>query len=110
MLKESLNSLNEAFCGGDFSLQNALQLACANLRNLPGHVSREVVIIQAALSTIDPTNIFSTIEVSRRRNFNDDFNINFQTMKRLNIRCSAIGLSAEMFICKEMAKATKGDF
>ncbi|CAO4370368.1 unnamed protein product [Caenorhabditis nigoni] len=94
ILKESLNSLTEAFCGGDFSLQNALQLACVNLKGMPGHVSREVVIVMAALSSIDPGNIFSTIE----------------TMKRMNIRCSAIGLSAEMFICKEMAKATKGEY
>ncbi|CAI5446015.1 unnamed protein product [Caenorhabditis angaria] len=93
-LKDSLNSLTEAFCGGDFSLQNALQLACVNLKGMPGHVSREVIVVMGSLSTIDPGNIFATIE----------------QMKNLNIRCSVIGLSASMFICQELAKTTRGEY
>ncbi|CAD6188600.1 unnamed protein product [Caenorhabditis auriculariae] len=93
-LKDSLGTLNEMFCGGDFSLQNSLQLACSNLRDLPGHVSREIIVIMGSLTTIDPGNIFTTIEV----------------LKSLNIRSSVIGLAAEMFVCKQLAQMTKGDF
>ncbi|EYB83911.1 hypothetical protein Y032_0327g2610 [Ancylostoma ceylanicum] len=93
-LKENLNSINEAICSGDFSLQNALQLALTNLKSLPGHVSREVIVIMSSLSTVDPGNIFSTFEILRGH----------------NIRCSVIGLSAELFVCKQLAKITNGRY
>ncbi|KAK6014020.1 Ssl1-like protein, partial [Ostertagia ostertagi] len=89
-LKDNLGSLNEAICSGDFSLQNALQLALTNLKSLPGHVSREVVVIMSSLSTVDPGNVFSTFELLRGH----------------NIRCSVIGISAELFVCKQLAKIT----
>ncbi|VDN31186.1 unnamed protein product [Cylicostephanus goldi] len=92
-LKEHLNSINEAICSGDFSLQNALQLALTNLKSLPGHVSREVIVIMSSLSTVDPGNIFSTFELLRGH----------------NIRCSVIGLGAELFVCKQLAKVTNGN-
>ncbi|KAK5968997.1 hypothetical protein GCK32_007881 [Trichostrongylus colubriformis] len=91
-LKDNLGSLNEAICSGDFSLQNALQLALINLKSLPGHVSREVIVIMSSLSTVDPGNVFSTFEVLRGH----------------NIRCSVIGISAELFVCKQLAKITNG--
>ncbi|VDM63142.1 unnamed protein product [Angiostrongylus costaricensis] len=93
-LKESLSSLNEAICNGDFSLQNALQLATTNLKSLPGHVSREVIVVMSSLSTVDPGNIFSTFEVIRGH----------------NIRCSVIGLGAELFVCKQLVKITNGRY
>ncbi|ETN83854.1 hypothetical protein RB195_009698 [Necator americanus] len=93
-LKDSINSINEAICSGDFSLQNALQLALTNLKSLPGHVSREIIVIMASLSTVDPGNIFSTFEILRGH----------------NIRCSVIGLSAELFVCKQLAKITNGRY
>ncbi|KAL6727893.1 hypothetical protein Aduo_009731 [Ancylostoma duodenale] len=93
-LKENLNSINEAICSGDFSLQNALQLALTNLKSLPGHVSREIIVIMSSLSTVDPGNIFSTFEILRGH----------------NIRCSVIGLSAELFVCKQLAKITNGRY
>ncbi|KAK5968654.1 General transcription factor IIH subunit, partial [Trichostrongylus colubriformis] len=93
-LKDNLGSLNEAICSGDFSLQNALQLALINLKSLPGHVSREVIVIMSSLSTVDPGNVFSTFEVLRGH----------------NIRCSVIGISAELFVCKQLAKITNGRY
>ncbi|KAE9417668.1 hypothetical protein Angca_008889, partial [Angiostrongylus cantonensis] len=93
-LKESLSSLNEAICSGDFSLQNALQLATTNLKSLPGHVSREVILVMSSLSTVDPGNIFSTFEIIRGH----------------NIRCSVIGLAAELFVCKQLVKITNGRY
>lgn len=94
VLKENLASLNEAICSGDFSLQNALQLALTNLKSLPGHVSREVIVIMSSLSTVDPGNIFATFELLRAH----------------NIRCSVIGVSAELFVCKQLAKITNGSY
>ncbi|VDM71209.1 unnamed protein product [Strongylus vulgaris] len=48
----------------------------------------------SSLSTVDPGNIFSTFEILRGH----------------NIRCSVIGLGAELFVCKQLAKLTNGRY
>lgn len=48
----------------------------------------------AALSTCDPGDIFQTIE----------------TLKRENIRCSVVSLSAELHVCKVITQETKGTY
>lgn len=81
-------------CSGDPSLQNALDLTQALLNQIPSYGHREVLILYSALSTCDPGNIMETI----------------QQCKKSKIRCSVIGLSAEMFICKHLCQETGGSY
>ncbi|CAJ0950037.1 unnamed protein product, partial [Mesorhabditis belari] len=93
-LVTALTSINELQCMGDFSLQNALRLALTNLKDLPKHFSREVLVIMSSLTSVDPGNIFSTIE----------------NVQASAVRCSVIGLAAELFVCSQLAKLTKGKY
>lgn len=79
-------------CSGDASLQNALDLVHGYLNQIPTYGHREVLILYSALSTCDPGDIMETI----------------QKCKKSKIRCSVIGLSAEIFICKHLCQETGG--
>ncbi|KAI5322252.1 PREDICTED: general mRNAion factor [Prunus dulcis] len=79
-------------CSGDSSLQNALDLVHGYLEQIPSYGHREVLILYSALSTCDPGDIMETI----------------QKCKKSKIRCSVIGLSAEIFICKHLCQETGG--
>lgn len=80
--------------GGEPSLQNALFLAKSSLSHVPFHASKEVLCIFGSLTTCDPGNIYETI---------DDF-------KKASIRCSVIGLSAEVQVFKRLCVTTKGQY
>eukprot|EP00823_Brevimastigomonas_motovehiculus_P004966 TRINITY_DN3414_c0_g1_i1.p1 TRINITY_DN3414_c0_g1~~TRINITY_DN3414_c0_g1_i1.p1 ORF type:complete len:393 (-),score=52.69 TRINITY_DN3414_c0_g1_i1:344-1522(-) len=80
--------------GGVFSLQNSLNVAKTVLCNIPAYGSREVLIIMGALSSCDPDDIEQTIA----------------SMKQTKIRCSVIGLSAEIHVCSVLAAATGGTY
>lgn len=81
-------------CSGDASLQNALELVHEYLVQIPSYGHREVLILYSALSTCDPGDIMETI----------------QRCKKSKIRCSIVGLSAEMFICKHICQETGGSY
>ncbi|KAH9681025.1 General transcription factor IIH subunit 2 [Citrus sinensis] len=81
-------------CSGDSSIQNALDLVHGLLNQIPSYGHREVLILYSALSTCDPGDIMETI----------------QKCKESKIRCSVIGLSAEMFICKHLCQETGGTY
>lgn len=49
---------------GEPSLQNTLELAARVLKPLPGHASREILILCGSLTTCDPGDINTTIQVS----------------------------------------------
>ncbi|XP_023243167.1 general transcription factor IIH subunit 2-like [Centruroides sculpturatus] len=89
-----LKNASEMVCAGEPSIQNALELSSKTLRNMPGHTSREVLIIMGSLTTCDPGNIYTTIE----------------TMKMHNIRCSVIGLAAELRVCRALTNTTAGSY
>lgn len=98
-LKIALQSVAESCAsegpasGGEFSLQNGLEVAGRSLGHQPRHGSREIVVVTAALSTCDPGYILS------------------QTLPRLeqaNIRVSCIALTAELHICRKLADTTSG--
>ena len=79
--------------GGEFSLQNGLEVAGRSLGHQPRHGSREIVVVTAALSTCDPGSILT------------------ETLPRLqqaNIRVSCFALAAEMHICRKVAEETMG--
>ncbi|KAL1818954.1 hypothetical protein ACET3Z_013823 [Daucus carota] len=81
-------------CSGDASLQNALDLVHEYLNQIPSYGHREALILYSALSTCDPGDIMDSI----------------QKCKKAKIRCSIIGLSAEIFICKHICQETGGSY
>lgn len=81
-------------CVKEPSLQNALELAAATLRHMPGHASREVLVIMGSLTSCDPGNIHDTI----------------QAMRDQSVRCSVIGLAADVRVCRKLATATHGTY
>ena len=61
-------------------------------RHVPSHASKELVLILASLTSRDPGDVRKTIE----------------TLQRDKIRCSVIGLCAEVRLCKILCKETNG--
>ena len=73
---------------GEPSLQNALDMAKNALKTAPSYGSKEIVVIYGSLTTTDPGDIFATIA----------------SLKRENIRCSFIGIGAEMHLLHRIAQ------
>lgn len=87
-------SLKNVTCTGEPSLQNSLEAAQTSLKHMPEHTSKEVLLILGSLTSCDPGDIHSTI----------------QSLAMHNIRCSVIGLSAEVKVCKTLVSETKGTY
>ncbi|KAI1728965.1 ssl1-like domain-containing protein [Ditylenchus destructor] len=94
VVKESLTRFKDAFCTGEFSLNSGLQLAMQSFQGLPGHSSKEIILVIASLATVDSGNVLTT----------------FEQLKMRGIRCSVIGLSAETFVCKKLCSTTSGKY
>uniref|UniRef100_A0A1A8NXU3 General transcription factor IIH subunit n=1 Tax=Nothobranchius rachovii TaxID=451742 RepID=A0A1A8NXU3_9TELE len=95
--KKHIDALKKAVdtpCVGEPSLYNALSLALNNLKHMPGHTSREILIILSSLTTCDPANIYELIT----------------TLKSLKVRVSVIGLSAEVRVCTVLTRETGGSY
>lgn len=90
----SLANLRTMQCQGEASLQNAMELTSQNLRHVPGHASREILIILGSLSTCDPGNIVETAKM----------------VKSYNVRCSIIGLAAGVYVCQKICQETQGKY
>ncbi|XP_043835683.1 general transcription factor IIH subunit 2 isoform X2 [Dromiciops gliroides] len=88
----SLKKAVDMTCHGEPSLYNSLSLAMQMLKHMPGHTSREVLIIFSSLTTCDPSNIYDLIK----------------SLKAAKIRVSVIGLSAEVRVCTVLARETGG--
>eukprot|EP00899_Mesostigma_viride_P002539 jgi/Mesvir1/12286/Mv00492-RA.1 len=80
--------------GGDASLQNCLDMALASLADIPSYGFREVVMLVSALNTCDPGDIRKTIDAC----------------KDSSCRCSVVGTSAEVYVCKLLAEVTNGTY
>lgn len=79
--------------GGEFSLQNGIEVAGRSLGYAPRYGSREIIVIMSALATCDPGDILG------------------ETLPRLlhaGIRMSTVALQSEVHICKKLADATGG--
>ncbi|XP_002977382.2 general transcription factor IIH subunit 2 [Selaginella moellendorffii] len=87
-LKSNLESFGEA------SLQNGLELAHTYVQHIPSYGHREVVIVFSALSTCDPGNILETVK----------------KCKAARMKCSVVGLTAEIYICKHISQETGGSY
>lgn len=79
---------------GPASLQNALNVAKKNLAAVPPYAMKEIVVCYGSLSTCDPGDIHSTID----------------SLVANKIRCSAVGLGAELHILRVLTKKTKGTY
>ena len=79
--------------GGEFSLQNGLEVAGRSLGHQPRHGSREIVIVTAALSTCDPGFILTET---------------LPKLQQANVRVSCIALTAELYICHKVSESTGG--
>ncbi|XP_069792749.1 general transcription factor IIH subunit 2 isoform X2 [Narcine bancroftii] len=90
--KEALSKAVNVSCSGEPSLYNSLSLAMDTLKHMPGHTSREVLVIFSSLTTCDPSNIYDLIKC----------------LKATKIRVSVIGLSAEVRVCTVLARETGG--
>lgn len=90
----ALQNLAGKPCQGELSLQNSLEMALQTLRHMPSHVSREVLLLTGSLTTCDPGDIHTTVK----------------TLAENNIRCSVIGLSAEIRVYKKLCQMTCGQY
>ncbi|XP_038159584.1 general transcription factor IIH subunit 2 [Cyprinodon tularosa] len=81
-------------CVGEPSLYNSLSLAVQTLKHMPGHTSREILIVLSSLTTCDPANIYELIK----------------NLKSLKVRVSVIGLSAEVRVCTVLTRETGGSY
>ncbi|KAK1806872.1 hypothetical protein P4O66_005353, partial [Electrophorus voltai] len=88
----ALKKTVDSACMGEPSLYNALSIAMQTLKHMPGHTSREILVIFSSLTTCDPANIYDLIK----------------TLKALKIRVSVIGLSAEVRVCTVLTRETGG--
>lgn len=91
---KAVQTLNRTSLVGEPSLQNGLELAAKSLKLLPTHASREILVIMGSLTSCDPTDINTTISM----------------LKSEGIRCSVIGLAAEVRVCRHLATATGGTY
>jgi len=79
--------------GGDFSLQNALEVAGRSLGHMPSYGSREIMVLCGALSTCDPGDILMET---------------LPKLKQAGVMISFISLAAEMYVCRRIAEETHG--
>ncbi|KAJ7560332.1 hypothetical protein O6H91_04G124700 [Diphasiastrum complanatum] len=79
-------------CAGDASIQNALDLSRSFLCQVPTYGHREVMLIFSALGTCDPGDVLESV----------------RNCKEENIRCSVVGVAAEIYICKLLCEKTGG--
>ena len=71
-----------------------MDLCHRTLRLVPGHSSREVLVVLGSLSSCDPGNIAATTA----------------KLSASSVRVSVIGLAAELFLCKNLASQTSGHY
>lgn len=90
----AVQNARELNCSGEPSLMNSLELCMRTLRHVPAHTSREILVISGSLTSCDPGDIYTTIKA----------------LKDYSIRCSVIGLGAEIRVCDKLCKATNGKY
>lgn len=94
MHEEAVRKVRTMSPSGNASLQNTADLVSTMLSPVPSYGMREMVVILGALSSCDPGDLFASID----------------TLATERIRCSAIGLSAELHVLRVMTSKTKGTY
>lgn len=96
-LNQHLEAVQHALRLGPFgtaSLQNALDLARKLLAPIPAYGMREVIVAFGSMSTCDPGDIHATIAA----------------LVTDKVRCSAVGLGAELHILRLLTTRTGGSY
>ncbi|KAI6198888.1 GPN-loop GTPase 3 [Aphelenchoides besseyi] len=99
VLNDALDSLDYAACTGDFSLQTSLNLALQDLQGQPSYASREIICVMGSLASIDPGNIFSTIQKEFDFSHKDDFSQLDQTFVCQQCGANFCSTPAECTVC-----------
>ena len=81
-------------CSGIASLQNALELCCECLGCVASFVSQEVIILSASLASCDPGDVSNSIS----------------RLVQDRIRCSVFSVTAEVYVCRKIARETGGEY
>lgn len=92
-LNRTLNDINKSPLGF-LSLQNGLNVAKSMLLHVPGHASREILVIQIGLSTLDPGDLIGIIP----------------DLIKDKVRINFVSLHSEVAVCKRIAQKTGGSF
>jgi transcription initiation factor TFIIH subunit 2 len=87
---EALGNDHRLVPAGDASLQNALDMACSLLRDIPEYGFREVMVVYGSLASRDPGDIFATM----------------QKLRKHHIRVSVVGLAAEVHVLRTLVDRT----
>lgn len=78
--------------GGSLSLQNCFEQAASQLGAVPPYATRELLLLQSALATCDPSNVHAAVAAA----------------KAARVRVSVVSLSAEVHVAKRAARDTGG--
>mmetsp|Transcript_11328 Transcript_11328/g.34681 ORF Transcript_11328/g.34681 Transcript_11328/m.34681 type:complete len:326 (+) Transcript_11328:63-1040(+) len=79
---------------GDASLQNLLELGQRVLDPIPPYGSKEIITVFGSLSTTDPGDIMTTVA----------------SLAEKKVKCTIVGLAAEVYVLRQVAKKTQGDY
>ena len=79
---------------GEASVQNAVETSLACLAGVPPYGRREAVLIYAALNSVDPGDASAAVAAA----------------KKAGLRCSVVGLAAEVHILGKLAHETGGTY
>eukprot|EP00956_Cyclotella_meneghiniana_P040370 scaffold193548_cov23-Cyclotella_meneghiniana.AAC.1 len=93
MKRSQRRTEQDAAIGGEFSLQNGIEVAGRSLGYAPRYGSREIIVVTSALATCDPGDVLGET---------------LPRLKHAGIRVSTVSMQAEMHICKRLADETGG--
>ena len=102
--------------GGDFSLQNALDLAVMTLGPIPPYGTREVLLLQSALATCDPGNIHKSVADAKAARLRVSVvglsaEVRFATPPALQpCRCAHLPARAQMHVARRLTEETGGTY
>ena len=99
--------------GGQLSLQNALDQAVASLQHVPPYGSREVLLVQNALSSCDPVRSPSPLSLlftHARRLLLHQGNIHksVEDARAARVRCSVVAFGGEVHVARRLTELTGG--
>eukprot|EP00359_Climacostomum_virens_P011801 CAMPEP_0204910540 /NCGR_PEP_ID=MMETSP1397-20131031/9042_1 /ASSEMBLY_ACC=CAM_ASM_000891 /TAXON_ID=49980 /ORGANISM="Climacostomum Climacostomum virens, Strain Stock W-24" /LENGTH=202 /DNA_ID=CAMNT_0052080743 /DNA_START=406 /DNA_END=1011 /DNA_ORIENTATION=+ len=95
-LSRRLTDMNDLqqMCDGEFSLQNAVELGADLLGKSAVHWCHEILIVQNALWSCDPGNIWESVE----------------RLIEANIKVSVLSFAPEVYLSKKVTELTGGSF
>ena len=91
-IKAAMTAITDKDCSGEFSLENSLECAGNVLKTMPSHASKEILFVIGSLTSCDPVDVLKKIEWAADN----------------KLKCSVIGLSAQVHCFTTLAKLTDG--